>query len=44
VEIDADQPIVDRGPYRWVRHPSYAGVVLLAMGRARTKRLVPALW
>jgi protein-S-isoprenylcysteine O-methyltransferase Ste14 len=32
VEVDADQTVVDRGPYRWVRHPSYAGVVLLAAG------------
>jgi protein-S-isoprenylcysteine O-methyltransferase Ste14 len=32
VEIDADQPVVQRGPYRWVRHPAYTGVLLLAAG------------
>jgi protein-S-isoprenylcysteine O-methyltransferase Ste14 len=32
VEVDAGQAVVDRGPYRWVRHPSYSGVVLLAAG------------
>jgi protein-S-isoprenylcysteine O-methyltransferase Ste14 len=32
VEIDADQPVVERGPYRWVRHPAYTGVLLLAAG------------
>ena len=32
VEIDADQPVVARGPYRWVRHPAYTGVLLLAAG------------
>ena len=29
VNARADQPVIDRGPYRWVRHPSYtAGLVL----------------
>jgi protein-S-isoprenylcysteine O-methyltransferase Ste14 len=32
VEIDADQLVVARGPYRWVRHPAYTGVLLLAAG------------
>lgn len=32
VEVDPDQPVVDRGPYRWVRHPSYSGVLLLTTG------------
>jgi protein-S-isoprenylcysteine O-methyltransferase Ste14 len=31
VTIDAGQQVVDGGPYRWVRHPSYTGV-LLAIG------------
>jgi protein-S-isoprenylcysteine O-methyltransferase Ste14 len=31
VTIDEGQQVVDRGPYRWVRHPSYLGV-LLAIG------------
>jgi protein-S-isoprenylcysteine O-methyltransferase Ste14 len=32
VEVDLDQAIVDRGPYRWVRHPSYTGLLILAIG------------
>lgn len=32
VEVDADQAVVTRGPYRWVRHPSYTGLLLIAAG------------
>src|SRR5262249_54659966 len=32
VEVDADQPVVDSGPYRWVRHPSYTGLLLITAG------------
>jgi protein-S-isoprenylcysteine O-methyltransferase Ste14 len=32
VEVEADQPVVTRGPYRWVRHPSYSGLLLIALG------------
>jgi protein-S-isoprenylcysteine O-methyltransferase Ste14 len=32
VEVDSDQAVVDRGPYRWVRHPSYTGLLMLAIG------------
>ena len=32
VEVDSDQAVVDRGPYRWVRHPSYTGLLLLSIG------------
>lgn len=32
VEVDADQPVVSRSPYRWVRHPSYTGPLLIALG------------
>jgi protein-S-isoprenylcysteine O-methyltransferase Ste14 len=32
VEVDADQPVVTRGPYKWIRHPSYAGLLLIALG------------
>lgn len=32
VEVDADQPLVESGPYRYVRHPSYTGILLLAAG------------
>jgi protein-S-isoprenylcysteine O-methyltransferase Ste14 len=32
VEVDAGQAVVDSGPYRWIRHPSYAGILLIAAG------------
>lgn len=32
VEVDAGQRLVDRGPYRLVRHPSYTGILLIAVG------------
>jgi protein-S-isoprenylcysteine O-methyltransferase Ste14 len=32
VEVNADQAVVTRGPYRWVRHPSYTGLLLVALG------------
>jgi protein-S-isoprenylcysteine O-methyltransferase Ste14 len=32
VEVDSGQALVSRGPYRWVRHPSYKGLLLFAVG------------
>jgi protein-S-isoprenylcysteine O-methyltransferase Ste14 len=32
VRVHPDQTIVDRGPYRWVRHPSYTGLVVFFVG------------
>jgi len=32
VTTRAGQPVVEFGPYRWVRHPSYAGAMLTAGG------------
>ena len=32
VQVDDDQAVVTRGPYRWVRHPSYTGLLLIALG------------
>jgi protein-S-isoprenylcysteine O-methyltransferase Ste14 len=32
VEVDQGQAVVTRGPYRWVRHPSYTGLLLIAAG------------
>jgi protein-S-isoprenylcysteine O-methyltransferase Ste14 len=32
VQVEAEQTVVTRGPYRWVRHPSYTGLLLIAAG------------
>ena len=32
VRVAAEQTVVDRGPYRWVRHPSYTGLLLTLLG------------
>lgn len=32
VKASGDQPVVDRGPYRYLRHPSYAGLMLAVAG------------
>jgi protein-S-isoprenylcysteine O-methyltransferase len=32
VAIASEQPLVDNGPYRWVRHPSYSGALLAFLG------------
>jgi protein-S-isoprenylcysteine O-methyltransferase Ste14 len=40
VEVDAGQRLVETGPYRLVRHPSYTGILLLAIGYG----LVLASW
>jgi protein-S-isoprenylcysteine O-methyltransferase Ste14 len=32
VVIQRDHRVVDRGPYRWVRHPSYTGAILGCAG------------
>ena len=32
VEVDPDQAVVSTGPYRWVRHPSYTGLLLIVIG------------
>jgi protein-S-isoprenylcysteine O-methyltransferase Ste14 len=32
VEVDAAQRVVDAGPYRLIRHPSYTGMLLVAAG------------
>jgi protein-S-isoprenylcysteine O-methyltransferase Ste14 len=32
VQVDAGQDVVTRGPYRWVRHPSYTGLLFIALG------------
>jgi protein-S-isoprenylcysteine O-methyltransferase Ste14 len=32
VQTSADQPIITSGPYRWLRHPSYLGLLLIIAG------------
>lgn len=32
VQVEGDQQVVTRGPYRWVRHPSYTGLLLICTG------------
>ena len=34
VTVRPDQPVVDRGAYRWLRHPSYAAAIGLHVGTA----------
>jgi protein-S-isoprenylcysteine O-methyltransferase len=38
VTIEKDHELVERGPFRWVRHPSYTGVLLAFVGFAITLR------
>ena len=47
VEVDPGQAIVSSGPYRWVRHPSYTGLLLIVAGlrlAAATGWRWPAAW
>jgi protein-S-isoprenylcysteine O-methyltransferase Ste14 len=32
VAVQDAQPVVETGPYRWVRHPSYTGALVAALG------------
>ncbi|MBA3646896.1 MAG: isoprenylcysteine carboxylmethyltransferase family protein [Gemmatimonadaceae bacterium] len=32
VRARADQPVIQSGPYRWVRHPSYTAAMLMYLG------------
>jgi len=38
VTIEKDHELVERGPFEWVRHPSYTGVLLAFVGWALTLR------
>jgi protein-S-isoprenylcysteine O-methyltransferase len=38
VTIEKDHEVVERGPFRWVRHPSYTGVLLAFVGVALSLR------
>jgi protein-S-isoprenylcysteine O-methyltransferase Ste14 len=32
IQDDRNQQTVTRGPYRWIRHPMYLGVIVLMLG------------
>ena len=32
VEVEPNQAVISAGPYRWVRHPAYTGLLLIAVG------------
>jgi protein-S-isoprenylcysteine O-methyltransferase Ste14 len=32
VQVEDGQHVVDTGPYRWIRHPSYTGILLISVG------------
>ncbi len=32
VKASAEQPVIDSGVYRWIRHPSYTGGILMYLG------------
>jgi protein-S-isoprenylcysteine O-methyltransferase Ste14 len=32
VQVTSDQTVVDTGPYRWVRHPSYTAIIISFVG------------
>ncbi|HQT95223.1 MAG: hypothetical protein B7Z61_06505 [Acidobacteria bacterium 37-71-11] len=34
VVVKGDQPVIERGPYRWVRHPSYTAGMMVFLGIA----------
>jgi protein-S-isoprenylcysteine O-methyltransferase Ste14 len=31
IQVEAQQTVIDRGPYAWVRHPMYLGMALSAL-------------
>ncbi len=32
IELEKGQKVIDKGPYRFIRHPSYAGIILFFLG------------
>jgi protein-S-isoprenylcysteine O-methyltransferase len=42
VKVTADQKVVDTGPYRLVRHPSYSGALLTGIGIGLSLRFAAA--
>jgi protein-S-isoprenylcysteine O-methyltransferase Ste14 len=42
LQIQSDQAVVDRGPYRFLRHPSYLGGDIALLGIGITTRAWPS--
>jgi protein-S-isoprenylcysteine O-methyltransferase Ste14 len=32
IEIEKDQKVIQKGPYKYIRHPSYSGIILYCLG------------
>jgi len=32
IELEDSQKIIQKGPYKWIRHPSYSGIILFCIG------------
>jgi protein-S-isoprenylcysteine O-methyltransferase Ste14 len=32
VELEKGQKVIQKGPYKWIRHPSYSGIILFCFG------------
>jgi protein-S-isoprenylcysteine O-methyltransferase Ste14 len=32
VETEKGQKVIQKGPYKWIRHPSYSGIILFCLG------------
>jgi protein-S-isoprenylcysteine O-methyltransferase len=43
VSVTADHKVIDNGPYRFVRHPSYSGLLLMLLGIGMSTANVLAL-
>lgn len=43
VLVSREQQLVTRGPFRWVRHPVYAGNIIVGLGMALTFLSIPCL-
>jgi protein-S-isoprenylcysteine O-methyltransferase Ste14 len=43
LRVEEAQSVVERGPYRLVRHPGYAGSLLIWTGLALTSRSLPVV-
>jgi protein-S-isoprenylcysteine O-methyltransferase Ste14 len=46
IQVRPGQPLIDHGPYRWIRHPSYAGgdLALAGVGLSAGNWVAPILY